>query len=139
MARLPYPTLEFDNLTRIIDIIRAGQIVEKRSLFANLVWNVQGPLMALALGNPDKTAATASVEEDADLQADFEERLGVFAEMLDRARLHYGAVQTAAPGDSDAKTIDPATILAIINLVLQLIDAWRKRKQNPQQAPIPQA
>jgi hypothetical protein len=130
MARLPYPALALDNITQAIDLFRSGQVVEKRGLFANLAWNIQGPLMALAFGNPDK-AAVASANE-ADDQIDFEERLDEFAGVLQRARAQFGAVGAPAPGDSDAKSIDPATILAIVNLVLQLIDAWRKRKQNPQ-------
>jgi hypothetical protein len=136
MARLSYPALEFDNLTQMIDIVRSGQVLEKHSLFANLLWNIQGPLQALAFGNPDKTEPVAVAERDAEQQADFEEHLEVFAESLHRACLHYRESQLSAPVGFDVKTIDPETILVIINLVLQLIDAWRKRKQNPQ--PIPQ-
>ncbi len=57
--------------------------------------------------------------------------------MLNRGLAQYGTVASSGAGDADPKAIDPATILAIVNVVLQLIDAWRKRKQNPQPAPQP--
>jgi hypothetical protein len=136
MARLPYPALALDNLTLAIDLFRSGMVVEKRDLFANLVWNIQGPLQSLVFGDPDKKAVSAAFE-GFDLIADFEERLEEFAGVLNRDSAQFVAVSAAKPGDEDPKSIDPATILAIVNLVLQLIDAWRKRRQTP--APIPQA
>jgi hypothetical protein len=129
MARLPYPSLAFDNLTAAIDIVRAGTVMEKRDLFANLVWNIQGSLQPLVFGNPDKPLTGGTIEEDADFQADLGERIEVFAGILDRARKQYNAVAAANAVEADAQTIDPATILAIVNVVLQLIDAWRKRRQ----------
>ena len=140
MARLPYPSLALDNLTAAIDLFRAGQVIEKRDLFANLAWNIQGPLQALAFGNPDKQLSGAAAEEDADFQADLDERLDEFAGILDRTLVQFSAVAAAGADAADTKTIDPATILAIINVVLQLIDAWRKRRQNsePTPQPIPQ-
>jgi hypothetical protein len=141
MARLPYPSLAFDNLSLAIDIFRSGLVVEKRDLFANLVWNIQGPLQALVFGDPDKQAVSAT-ESGFDLQADFDERLDEFAGILNRSLVQFGTATASNTGDSDTKTIDPATILAIVNVVLQLIDAWRKRRQTPapapQPAPIPQ-
>ncbi|MCC6125685.1 MAG: hypothetical protein IT426_12030 [Pirellulales bacterium] len=128
MARLPYPALALDNITRAIDIVRAGQVVEKRDLFANLAWNLQGPLQALVFGNPDAPPTAAAIDEDADLAADLDERLDEFAWVLDCARSQYNAVAAANDVAADAKSIDPATILAIVNIVLQLIDAWRKRR-----------
>jgi hypothetical protein len=137
MARLSYPALAFDNLTATIDLFRAGQVLEKRDLFANLVWNIQGPLQSLIFGDPDrKTLATAD-GEDADGQADLDERLDEFGKILDRAVPQLSAVAVANCTDADATAIDPATILAIVNVVLQLIDAWRRRRQNPQPAPQP--
>jgi hypothetical protein len=136
MARLPYPALALDNLTLAIDLFRSGMVVEKRDLFANLVWNIQGPLQSLVFGDPDKKAVSAATD-GFELVADFEERLEEFAGVLDRASAQFANVSATKPNDGDAKSVDPATILAIVNLVLQLIDAWRKRRQTP--APIPQA
>ena len=136
MARLPYPALALDNLTAAIDVFRAGEVVEKRDLFANLAWNIQGPLQALVFGNPDRQVAS-SAAENADLMADFDEHLDEFAGVLNRNLVQFSAVAASGAEAADTKAIDPATILAIVNLVLQLIDAWRKRKQNPQPAPQP--
>jgi hypothetical protein len=133
MSRLPYPALAFDNLTAAIDIVRAGQVLEKRDLFANLAWNIQGPLQSLAFGNPDKPLTSGN----ADFQIGLDERIEEFAAVLDGARSQCRAVAATGPAAADAQAVDPATILAIVNIVLQLIDAWRKRRQNPQ--PIPQA
>jgi hypothetical protein len=105
-------------------------------LFANLVWNIQGPLQALVFGDPDKQAVSAAVA-GFDLQADFDERLDEFAGILNRSRAQFGTATAANAGDGNTNTIDPATILAIVNVVLQLIDAWRKRRQNPAPAPQP--
>ena len=80
--------------------------------------------------------AGAALGADADLQADIDERFEEFAWILDCAQSQFNAVAAASAVEADAKAIDPATILAIVNVVLQLIDAWRKRRQNPQ--PIPQ-
>jgi hypothetical protein len=135
MARLPYPPLAFDNLTAAIDLVRAGRVLEERDLFANLVWNLQGPLQSLVFGNPDKQVGDAAVEADADESADLDERLEEFAAVLGSARPQC----CAAAVEAEAQAFDPATILAIVHVVLQLIDAWRKRRQNPQPAPIPQA
>jgi hypothetical protein len=137
MARVSYPALAFDNLTAAIDLFRAGQVMEKRSLFANLAWNIQGPLQALVFGDPDKQLVGAVFAEDAELQADLEDRLHEFAEILHRTLVQFSTVAAAGAGDADTQAIDPATILAIVNVVLQLIDAWRKRRQNPQPAPQP--
>jgi hypothetical protein len=57
--------------------------------------------------------------------------------VLDRAFRQLSAVAVANATNADAAAIDPQTILAIINVVLQLIDAWRKRRQNPQPASQP--
>jgi hypothetical protein len=129
MARLPYPALAFDNLTAAIDLFRAGEVVEKRDLFANLVWNIQGPLQSLVFGDPDKKSTSASVGEDSEAQADMDERLEEFGGMLDRALPQLSAAAVAGSTDAGVAAIDPQTILAIINVVLQLIDAWRKRRQ----------
>jgi hypothetical protein len=135
MSRLSYPALAFENISAAIDLVRAGQVVEKRDLFANLVWNIQGPLQSLVLGNPDKPLTAAADDEAVDSQIDLGERLDEFAWMLDNAQKQYCAVAAAKPVDADAQTIDPATILSIVNIVLQLIDAWRKRRNPP---PTPQ-
>jgi hypothetical protein len=135
MSRLPYPPLAFENLTQAIGIFRTGEIVEKRALFANLAWNVQGPLMALVFGDPDRTLG-AVFDEDADHEADLEKHLDDFEGMLIRTKMQLSSVALSARGP-DAQAIDPATILAIVNVVLQLLDAWRKRRQNPQPAPQP--
>jgi hypothetical protein len=126
MTRLPYPSLAFENITAAIDLVRSGTVVEKRDLFANLVWNLQGPLQSLVFGNPDKPLTAAT---DSTLQPDLGERLEEFAWTLDCARSQYASV-AANRVEGDAGTIDPETILSIVNLVLQLIDAWRKRRQN---------
>jgi hypothetical protein len=132
MARLSYPALAFDNLTAAIDIVRAGQIVAKRDLFANLVWNIQGPLQSLVFGNPDKPTVVEILAEEADRQANIEDRLEEFGSLLLCAQKQYEVASATAATDADPKAIDPATILAIVNIVLQLIDTWRKRKQNQQ-------
>jgi hypothetical protein len=137
MSRLPYPALAFDNLTAAIDLVRAGQVVEKRDFFANLVWNLQGPLQSLVFGNPDKQATGESLAASVDAAIDLGERLDEFSWMLDSALKQCATVSAANSVEADSQAVDPATILSIINLVLQLIDAWRKRKQTPQ--PIPQA
>jgi hypothetical protein len=126
MARLPYPALAFDNLTAAIDLFRAGEVIERRDVFANLVWNIQGPLQSLVFGDPDKKAVSA---DDPEAQADMDERLDEFGSMLDRALPQLSAVAVADSTHADTAAIDPQTILAIVNVVLQLIDAWRKRKQ----------
>jgi hypothetical protein len=106
-------------------------------LFANLIWNLQGPLQSLVFGNPDKPTTGESVAASSDTAIDLGERLDEFSWMLDSALKQCAAVSAANSVAADSQTVDPATILSIINLVLQLIDAWRKRKQTPQ--PIPQA
>jgi hypothetical protein len=136
MARLPYPVLAFDNLTAAIDLFRAGQVLEQRDLFANLAWNIQGPLQSLVFGDPDRKSLAAADGEAPDGQADLDERLDEFGKMLDRSMAQFSAVAATRSTDADTHAVDPATILAIINVVLQLIDAWRKRRQIPQ--PIPQ-
>jgi hypothetical protein len=129
MTRVSYPALTFENLTAAIDIVRAGQVLEKRDLFANLVWNIQGPLQSLVFGNPDKQTVAAILADNADLHADLEDRLGEFGNLLLCAQKQYLMAEATAVTDPDPKAVDPATILAIVNIVLQLIDAWRKRKQ----------
>jgi hypothetical protein len=136
MTRLAYPTLAFDSLSQAIGLLRAGQAIEQRALFANLVWNVQGSLQALALGDPDKQLAGGAGNGYATPPA-LESQLEEFDGALRSAQSQLAAATTAAAESDAPNAVDPATIMAIINVVLQLIDAWRKRRQTP--APIPQA
>ena len=138
MPRLPYPALAFDNLSQAIDIFWSGKIAEELPLFADLAWNLQGAIQALALGDPDHLPAAASVE-DADAQADLEERLDQFASILNRVLIHFSETPVGSTAAAETGVVDPATILAIVNVVLQLIDAWRKRRQKPSPAPTPVA
>jgi hypothetical protein len=51
--RISYPSdVPQDSILDIVHLFRDGQVVEQRALFANAIWNVQGYLQGILLGNP---------------------------------------------------------------------------------------
>lgn len=52
MVKYP-PHLESEVILLIVEIVRNGQIVEKKAEFGEAIWNVQGVLQGFLLGVPD--------------------------------------------------------------------------------------
>lgn len=51
--RVAYPSeIPMDSVNDIIHLFRDGIVVEQKALFASAIWNVEGYLLGLTLGNP---------------------------------------------------------------------------------------
>lgn len=56
-----------DELLQAIDIVRRGRISEDRALFAKYVWEVQGYVQYVTLGEPGQPAPLMAVTSEADV------------------------------------------------------------------------
>ena len=119
---ISYPqTLSLPCITKVVQIVRAGEIVERKDELGMAAASVQLYLQRVTLGVP----------------ADAEE--GVFAAAPEVEAATIDELETACRSAveqleddpngraANVKAFDPATLAMILELVMQLINLWRNR------------
>lgn len=113
MAAVAYPAgLPVSCGSEIVRIVTSKRIVEERAQFGHCLWVCQGFLQSVVLGNPPEHdhAFSAVGDEDEQLTAVYDALSPLVG---------FGA------GSEDA-AITPAEILVVVQLVLKLIELFRK-------------
>jgi hypothetical protein len=128
--RLSYPQFSLEPITEAISIISAGDVIARKEVLACDLWNVQGSLQGILLGNPDGNIVGATGDE---VELQFIGLEGALLSCKDQCEAHAAAV--ADPLDPTVAAFDPMLIFQIIQMVLPLIQAWRQRRSNPTPTP----
>jgi hypothetical protein len=121
MSHHPYPAvLPTECLTTVISLIRNRQVADQPAEFANCLWTMVGFGLKLGFGDPDaheEKFGAADVPSDKELN----ECHAALASYEDD-----GPSFAAAEGE---QAIDPATIVVLVQLVMQIIEFLRNRKK----------
>ncbi len=105
-------------IAQTINIIRTGEVSEKKEeLFLHL-WNIQGYAQKVLLGEP---------EQDVHLLAGNNEQQLVALESALTDMQNTLNAQLFGDASEPQAAMDPATIIALVSLVLKLISKWRNR------------
>ena len=119
MSHATYPrSLPVSCLTDSLRILREKRAVEERAQLGHCLWNVQGWLQGITLGQPpnETLRSFAAVGDEPG-----------YIEQLETELLKYANATPAVFGaDVDDVQMDPASVLLIIQSVLALI-AWFRR------------
>jgi hypothetical protein len=116
LSHQAYPAFSLDCVKDVIRIVRGGTITAELPLFAKCVYTLVGAGLGAAIGEPpDVAPALAAADSDAELR-----------ECCAALESVAGVQMAAAEGE---QAIDPATIALLVQLAVQLIQAFLNRKK----------
>jgi len=118
MVKYP-PKLESDVVLLIIDIVRQGQILERKAEFGEAVWNVQGVLQGIFLGIPGDDPQPVGAILFSDSELDSLKQLHASLSDLIEDGLPAGT-------EKDDLKFSPAIIMALVRMIALILDFYWK-------------
>lgn len=120
----PYAAFDVDCVKDVIRIIRGGTVREELPLFAKCVHTLVGAGLGATIGEPPGPLAASAVAETVVEECSLSS--------LEECRHVLEDLQEDGPGTfgADEAAIDPATLAVLIQLAVQLLNAWINRKKS---------
>jgi hypothetical protein len=113
--RTAYPSeVPQDSALDIVHLFRDGEVFTQRALFASAVWNVQGYLQGLLIGNPYVEKKTFNPQELDTLKVLCEP----LSQFIDAEELHHKCADAC-----DVGAVPWASIVQMAQMVMQMLMA----------------
>jgi hypothetical protein len=124
----PYPNLDIECVTTLIDIGRRGAIRTEIKSFAKCGYELLGAGLLITVGEPDDV-----IPIDGVTSVGFGDAPEPTIEQVEEA---HGYLTAALPDlesygaeEGGAEAIDPATLTMIVTLILKGLELWLSRKK----------
>ena len=121
----PYPTtLPLDCLTTVAEILKTRTVQTRKQEFGLCAWNVQGFIQRMTLGDPVMSNVSPEQSEATYTDEQINELFGCCDNYVDYELNNFSATP------EDAVNMDPATIIAIVSAIMQLIEMLRNKRNS---------
>lgn len=120
----PYAAFDVDCVKDVLRIVRSGSVKDELPLFAKCVHTLVGAGLGATIGEPPGPLAASAVAETAVEECSLSS--------LEECRHVLEDLQEDGPGTfgADPAAIDPATLAVLIQLAVQLLNAWINRRKS---------
>lgn len=130
MLHQPYPELQLECVTTLIDIGRRGAFRAEIKEAAKCAYDIEGAALKIFVGEPDDVIVGQAVTQvGAQLEQCSLEQLEECHATLDEMSSELSCA-TESFGAEAAEGIDPATLALFMQLAMKLIELFMNRKKN---------
>lgn len=135
MLHQPYPKLELECVTTLVDITRRGALKAEIKTAAKCAYNLGGAGLGIFVGEPEDVivgdaitlvgAQAVAVEPSIEELEDCRNQLS--AAMPDILEGNFGAV--GGFGEDATENLDPATLALLMQFAMKMIELFMNRKK----------